>query len=201
MKTGEGVRAMSRRAKPQKRKAKAAPPWSERMAAAQLNRWAEVLLAVPLAAGIKPTDDPLLNPRRDAPLRPLALSDADRWALATYLRSLADPRTVKAIARSRGAKPRGRRADPARSWKAALEFHLRRGSMKKDLLAAEVGRVWKIQRSRLWEIYAARRDDPRWREWARYELARLRATSRGTAPAALRAAVIKQLHAPGNQRK
>lgn len=186
---------MSRARKPKRKSAKAPNhSWDDRMEAAQLNRMADALLSIPFTIGPKP-ETPVFNPRRDAPLLPLMpLSDSDRWQIADYLRSLAQPRVLQAIRRAqtppgkRGVKPK---TDGGLKWRAALELELYPKRPK------EIAHAWGLPLQRLYETHKMLKEGPclphSWRHWSALMLAGFRAMHRDISPSKRRAAFVEEL--------
>lgn len=167
--------------------------WDERLQAAQLERMADMLLAIPFSPGPKP-DSPLFHPGRDVPLRPLMLPDADRWAIADYLRSLTRPRVLKALRNAQTPpKRRGPRADTAQLWKAALDLQMHPDRAK------DVAHEWGLSKSRLYEIHAqlAKRSERRlpgdWWYWVDHALSVFKAAHADIQPGANRAVFVEYL--------
>ena len=111
---------------------------------AQLEHWANMLLGVPFGAA-------RVNTR--PPLRPLVVSDAERLALASYLRRVAaNPAALQAL------QPRRRRGQPSsleRDFKIALDYLATYERLGKAASAVtEVARAWRITRSTIFKARA-----------------------------------------------
>jgi hypothetical protein len=165
--------------------------WAAKVEALRLLNWSDLLDGIP--PGSK-------QPGADTPMRPI--QPEERRAIAEYLRRLAsNPRALGALLdAAQRPRRRGPKANRPRAWRAALEFELRRGEGKFDLVTSDVARAWGVSRAGLAEAWVkqhARTPGNRqlggWRYWASYELKRFRAAHRGMKPRAFRVAFIKHL--------